>query len=107
VTITRLTSIHEARDLGSSATARIDLPVVVLATNSESTPTAVAQTRNTTTCSRSNGTPRIVQVPVRISGWGYPFVFVPKTPRADSRRKSEAPMAVMRGTSRGAPRSGR
>ena len=90
----------------SAATARIDFPVRVRAMNSERIATATITVTMTTTWIRSTSRPRIVQVPFRTSGTPNPRFCAPKNPRAVFWRNSEAPIAVMSGTSRGALRSG-
>ena len=54
----------------SSATARIDFPVFVRETNTCRMTIATIDTTNTTTWIRAMGSPKIVHVPVRISGFG-------------------------------------
>ena len=83
------------------------MPVFVLATNQVSAATIVTATTMTMTELRRMGMPRIVQEPPRLSGVGYPRSWSPKKPRAVFWRNSEAPIAVMSGTRRGALRSGR
>ena len=91
----------------SSATARIAFPVRVRETKSESPTTATATTTKTMPWTFVTSRPNGNQLPWSGAGTGNPYVVVPKNPRALFWRKSEAPIAVMSGTRRGALRSGR
>ena len=85
----------------SAATARIDLPVLVRETKRESPTTDTATVTITTTEIRSSVIPRIVQVPSSTAGTPKP-VLRPEEATAVFCRNNDAPIAVMRGTSRGA-----
>ena len=91
----------------SWATARIERPVRVVETNHWSTIIEITATARTSNWVRWRVTPRTVTFPASTSGFGYPYGCGPKNPRNVFARKSEAPIAVINGTSRGALRRGR
>ncbi len=71
MTITRLTLMPMRAAISlSSATARIDLPVLVLATKRESATIPIRAVMITRTDGRWIGTPRMVQFPSRAVGFG-------------------------------------
>ena len=108
MTITRSTLMPIRLAISRScATARIDRPVVVVDTNHCRTVMQITATTNTSNWILCTGTPKIVMLPANTTGFGKPYGCGPKNPRNVFCRKSEAPIAVMSGTSLGALRRGR
>jgi hypothetical protein len=91
----------------SCATARIDRPVVVVDTNHCRTAMQITATTSTSNWILWTGTPTTVTFPASTLGFGKPYGCGPKKPRKVFCKKSEAPIAVISGTSLGAFRRGR
>ena len=108
ITIVRSTSIPMSAAISrSSETARIDRPVRLRATNSDSATTLMTPMPIVSSCVFSIVAPKISTVPSIAVGTKYPRFWGPKNPWNEFWRNREAPIAVISGTSRGAFRSGR
>ncbi len=89
----------------SSETARMARPVRVRLMRYQSPIISAMALKITMSWVARNGMPATSKVPSRIATLGYERTPLPYSPRKAYCRNSEAPMAVMSGTSRGALRS--